>query len=246
MFALLCTACANPFGREYEYEEQMYLNVDGSADVIVDSSLPALVALRGLAIDPSPRARVDTLALRRLYESLGCTVRGVGQPWFRHGRRFVQVRLATADVRTLQRCGPLGWSSYAFTRSNGAIDFKQNVGPAAGGSPGEVNWTGAELIAFRLHLPSKIRFQNVRRLADNSTGDTERGNILTWEQRLTDRRAGVPVDIHVIMDPESILYRTLWLFAGSFVAAVIFLVALIAWTVRTGKNRTPGVVVPKS
>ena len=84
------------------------------------------------------------------------------------------------------------------------------------GDPGPVNWDGSELVAFKLHLPSKITFHNVRRLADNSPGEFERGNILTWEQRLADRRAGTPIDIQVHMERESILYRTLWLFGGSF------------------------------
>ena len=47
--ALLLAGCSLPFGREYEYEEQLYLDVDGSATVIVNASMPALVALRGLA-----------------------------------------------------------------------------------------------------------------------------------------------------------------------------------------------------
>ena len=73
-------------------------------------------------------------------------------------------------------------------------------------------------------------------MRDNSTGEAERGNILTWEQRLADRRAGTPIDVHVQMDPQSILYRTLWLFGGSFLAAMIFLGALIWWTVKKGRK----------
>jgi hypothetical protein len=55
----LTAACSNPLGPKYEYEEQLYLGVDGAATVVIDSSLPALVVLRGLAIDPQPRSRVD-------------------------------------------------------------------------------------------------------------------------------------------------------------------------------------------
>jgi hypothetical protein len=237
LLSCLVASCANPFGREYEYEEQLYLNVDGSAEVVVDSSVAALAALRGLPIDPSTHAPLDLLALRRLYESPGCRVQGVGQPWYRHGRRFVQIRVAVSDVRALAGCAPFSWSTYRLTRSDREIEYQQQIGGAAGGSPGDVHWTGAELVAFRLHLPSKVLFHNVRRLADGATGDPERGNILTWEQRLSDRRAGVPLDMQVRMDPQSILYRTLWLFGGSFVAAVIFLAALVAWIVRKGRRQ---------
>ena len=36
------------------------------------------------------------------------------------------------------------------------------------------------------------------------------------------------------MDRQSILYRTLWLFAGAFTAAVALIGALIWWTMRRG------------
>ena len=100
-----------------------------------------------------------------------------------------------------------------------------------------MSWTGREIVAFRIHAPSKVLFHNVRRLADNSTGQVERGNILTWEQRLADRQAGQPLDMQVTMTPQSILYRTLWLFAGSFLAAVVVLAALVWWTIRRGRAR---------
>jgi hypothetical protein len=236
LIALLC-ACGLTLGREYEYEEQVYLKIDGSAAVVINASIPALIVLRGLPLDGTPRSRFEPLALRKIFESLGCDVVRVGTPWYRHGRRFVQVRLETPDVSTLDRCGALGWSKYGFIPAKGQIDFSQTVGPAAGGDPGRVNWTGSELVAFRVHVPSKVLYHNVRRLRDNSTGETERGNILTWEQRLTDRRAGRPIEIRLTMDPQSILHRTLWLFGGSFLAAVLAMAGLIWWTVRKGRRR---------
>jgi hypothetical protein len=45
------------------------------------------------------------------------------------------------------------------------------------------------------------------------------------------------------MDSQSILHRTLWLFAGAFVAAVTVLALLIWFTVRKGAGEpapTPG------
>ena len=74
-------------------------------------------------------------------------------------------------------------------------------------------------------------------LDDGSNGAVERGNILTWEQRLADRRAGTPIDVEVRMEPESILNRTLWLFGGAFLAAVLVLMAAVALTVRKGRRR---------
>jgi len=144
----------------------------------------------------------------------------------------VQVRVRAADVRTLGRCQPLGWSTYGFTREPGDVKYHQSIGPPAAGPLAAVNWDGSEIIAFKLHLPSRIRFQDSRRLDRDESRPVDRGNIVTYEQRLTDRRAGKPIEINVSMDPKSILYLTLWLFAGAFGAAVIALVLVIWWIKR--------------
>ena len=228
-------ACGNPLGKQYEYEEQLYLTVKGSATVIVDASLPALVALRGAPFDLSPSARIDQGIVRRVFEAGGCRVVRVGQPWRRSGRRFVQVRIEADDVRTLNTCSVLSWSTYSFTRDEAGIHFEQKIGPPAGGQPGQVNWTGNEIIAFKLHAPSRILYHNVRRLEDGAPGTQDRGNILTWEQRLTDRRAGQPLTLDVRLEPQPILYRTLWLFGGSVLAAMVA-IALVIWlTMRRGR-----------
>src|SRR5215472_8825484 len=98
-------ACSNPLGQQYEYEEQIYLTVDGAATAIVDASIPALVVLRGARLDASPSARIDRDDVRRLFEANGCRVMSVGQPWRREGRRFIQVRIEADDVRALSQCG---------------------------------------------------------------------------------------------------------------------------------------------
>jgi hypothetical protein len=230
--------CSNPLGRQYEYEEQIYLSVNGSATVVVDSSIPALVALRGATFDPSMKTPVNREQVREWFESSGCPDVRVGQPWVRRGRRFVQVRMAVEDVRTLGSCGPLAWSRYQFERDEQSIHFLQDIGAASARDPGAVNWDGTELVGFKLHVPSRIVFHNVRRLEDGSPGDPDRGNILTWEQTLADRRAGTPLRLEVRMGSESILFRTLSLFAMAFAAAVAGL-ALVIWvTIRRARRRT--------
>ena len=223
-----------------EYEEQIYLRVDGSATVVIDASIPALVALRNLPLDPSRASRIDRDELRTLFASQGCVDPRVGQPWVRKGRRFVQVDLSVGDVRELTKCAPLAWSSYSFERSSTDIHFVQRMGAAANGAPGNVNWDGSELVGFKLHAPSRVLYHNVRRLEDNQPGQPDRGNILTWEQRLSDRQAGQPLVMDVRLAPESILYRTLWLFAGAFAAAVAVIGALIWAMVDRGRRAQRG------
>lgn len=233
----VCAACSSPLGKQYEYEEQVYLSVDGSATVVIDASVPALVALRRLPLDPTLRSGVDREQVRKLYATTGCGDVRVGQPWVRRGRRFVQIRLSTPDVNQLQQCRPLSWSTYRLSRDDQAVTYEQVVGVAADGDPGNVNWDGSELVAFKLHAPGRILFHNVKRLKDGANGQAERGNILTWEQRLADRREGRPLEISVRMDAQSILYRTLWLFAGAFSAALVVLSLLVWVTVRRAKKK---------
>jgi hypothetical protein len=236
----LSGACANPFGRQYEYEEQYYLDTNGAVTVVVDASVPALVALRGVTLDPAPTSRTDRAEIRRQAEAAGCTVLRVDEPWRRNGRRFVQVSIQADDVRELAKCGWLAWSTFSglVPETDAAFGpvahYRQEVGAAAGGNPGAVSWDGTEIVAVKLHLPSRIFFQNARRLEDGGIRDAERGNIVTWEQRLTDRMAGKPIEIDVKMSPQSILHTTLWLFAGAFVAAALAMMGVIWLLVKRG------------
>ena len=77
----------------------------------------------------------------------------------------------------------------------------------------------------------------MRRLDVDEPGEPGRGNILTWEQTLADRRAGKPIEMDVRMDATSILYTTLWLFGGAAFAAVGTLVFIVWLTVRRGRKR---------
>ncbi|HUR19190.1 MAG TPA: hypothetical protein VMZ90_00180 [Vicinamibacterales bacterium] len=240
--ATLCiSSCANPLARKYEYDEQTYLAIDGSATVVLSASVAALASMRGLPLDPSPQARISSDDVRRVFEAAGCQVQRAARPWRRDGRRFVQARLYLADVRKAASCGVLAWSSYGFEVSPEQIRYTQTVGAPAGPVPATpppgVGWNGGELVAFKLHLPSRVTFQNVRRLSDGEPGAVERGNILTWEQRLSDRLSGVPLAMEVKTESESILFRTVSLFAGAFAAAVIVLVLLIWFTIRRGRAR---------
>jgi hypothetical protein len=224
------------FGKIYEYDEDLYLSPDGSADLIVNASIASLVSLRGLDLPTDPAARLDPDRIRAAFQSSVAEVRRVSRPWRRKGRRFIQVRLHVPDVRKLSEVRPLAWSAYELFERDGQVVFRQTVGPSAHrpGTLQNVGWQGGELVAFRLHLPSRIVWHNARELDSNETSDIARGNILAWEQLLTDRLDGRPISIEVRMDRQSILYRTLWLFAGAFAAAVALIALLIWWAVRKG------------
>ncbi len=235
--------CSNPLARQYEYDEQTYLEVDGSATVVVSASVAALVALRGLPLDPSPDARIDTNDVRQVFEAAGCTVDRVSRPWRRAGRRFVQAQFSVEDITKAAGCGPLAWSTYSFQvgasdEGDARITYRQTVGAPTGTVPAGVGWNGSELVVFKLHLPSKVIFHNVRLLENpQEVGSVARGNILAWEQHLTTRLSGAPLAMEVITDAESILHQTMYLFAGAFAAAVIVLITIIWLVIRRGRVR---------
>jgi hypothetical protein len=210
--------------RQYEYDEDVYLLLDGSATVYVNTSLAALNALRGTSFATAPNAPLDRHALRAFFTTPVTSVTGQISASRRSNRRFVHVKLEVDDVRRLGEAAPFAWSTYEFKRDGDLYVYRQTIGSAAGKQVGDVGWNGREVVAFRLHLPSKIRDQNNGR-------PPERGNILVWQQSLNDRIRGVPLMLDASMDPESILYRTLWLFGATFGAVAVTFI-LIIWRVR--------------
>jgi nitroreductase len=148
----------------------------------------------------------------------------------RDGRRFVHVRLEVDDIQQLSRLAPFSWSTYEFRRRGELLEYKQAVGAAAAKAVQNMGWNGSEIVAFRMHIPSVIAFHN------SPSRRVQRGNILEWEQPLAERLKGVPVDVEVNMEPDSILYTTLLLFGATILlAAATF--GLVIWRVaRHGRD----------
>jgi len=211
--------------RQYEYEEEVYLSLDGTATVYVHSSLPALNALRGTAFPTTPNAPLDREAVRAFFSTPVTRVVGRIDASRRRNRRFVHVRVEVDDIRWLGEAAPFSWSAYDFRRDGDLYMFRQTVGTGAGKDVRDVGWSGDEVVAFRLHLPSRIRYHN-------SGGEIGRGNILVWEQPFVARLQGVRLTLDARMDPDSILYRTLWLFGWTFVAVAVAFALVIVWVVR--------------
>lgn len=215
--------------QKYEYEEEIYLRLDGSATVNVNASVASLVALRGVDLPTDPKARLDRDRVRALY-----TIPGAQPPRLtlsrRNGRRYVHVSVDVPDVRQLQRQRMFAWSTYRFDRESGSVVYRQRVGAPAADASERGGWTGGEMVVFKMHIPSEIPYHNA------PSRQTERGNILRWEQPLAARLNGEPLDVEVRMEPNSILYSTLLLFGLTVVAAAITFGVVIWWVVRRGRD----------
>ena len=209
--------------RYYEYDEDIYLSVDGSATIYLNASIPALVNLRGMDLDTRPNASLDRAKVRRLFSSGAARVTRVSR-WRRFGRQFVQVRMAVDDITKLGATVPFAWATYQIERRDGLVVYRQRLGESAGKPVGNVGWKGGELVAVRVHLPSRIRYHNA------GEGNLKRGNILVWEQPFAERQKGTPLEIEARIEETSILYSTLKLFAVSGLLALL-VIALIVWRV---------------
>ncbi len=231
MVAITAAGCGGDFFRQYEYEEEIYLALDGSATVYVNASVAALNALRGASFDTNPSANIPREALGAFYTTPVTRLARRASLSRRGGRRFAHVRLDVDRLDQLPTAAPFAWSSYALQQSGQLFTFTQHVGKSAGGAPSQ-EWVGDELVAFRLHLPSAVVYHNA------GPENLRRGNILVWEQPLAARLRGEPLAFEARFESQSILSRTLLLFAATGVL-VALMFALIIWRVmRSGKPRT--------
>ena len=224
---LLSTACGGIVSRKYEYEEEIFLALDGSASVYVNASVPALVALRGMNLPLDPAARLDRQVVREIYTSPVTEVANVTTSR-RDGRRYVHLRVNVADIRKLGDAAPFAWSQYRYQDKDGLFEYSQTVQDSAGKEVGNIGWEDNELVAIRVHLPSKVEFHS------SPARTIERGNIIVWEQPLAQRQKGTPLELTVRMQTESILFRTLTLFGMMMVAAALTFAAAI-WFVKSRK-----------
>lgn len=234
--ALVSLACENVITRKYEYEEEVFLALDGSATVYVNASVPALVALRGLTLPLDPNARLDRMVVRDLYNTPVSHVESVTTSR-KERRRYLHLRLAVPDIRRLSEAAPFAWSAYRYLEGDATFEFGQDMTAAAGRDVGNVGWNGDELIAVRVHLPSVVTSQNA------PSRKVERGNIVVWEQPLAERLKGTPLEIQASMEKESILVRTLALF-GAMAVLVAATFAGVIWFVKSRKTQDPGPKAP--
>jgi hypothetical protein len=229
LVTIASAACRSAFARKYEYDEDVFLALDGTATVYLNASVPALVALRGFDLDVEGRARLDRARVRALVETPVTHVRNVSTSR-RENRRYVHLRMEVDDIRRLGEAAPFAWSTYALGRQDDVLVYTQTVGRSAGREVGNVGWSGDELVAFRLHLPSRVPFHN------SPAREIERGNIIVWAQPLAERLKGTPVAIEVHLETQSILVRTLTLFAFTIVLAAATFALAIWWVKRSKKT----------
>jgi len=108
------SACgASGLVKYYEYDEDIYLSIDGSATIYLNASVPALVALRGMDLDVS-RRRTWTGEGPAPVHDRG-DPRDARQPLAAVRTQFLQIRMTVDDVTTLGSAAPFSWATYSWS-----------------------------------------------------------------------------------------------------------------------------------
>ena len=92
---------------------------------------------------------------------------------------------------------------------------------AAGKSAATSAGQGSEMVAFRLHLPSKVHVPQRGARQSAARQHPRRGSSRSASGARQTARAAIDVASMRRMDPQSILYRTLQLFGATFAAVAV-------------------------
>lgn len=205
----------------YEYEEEVFLGVDGSGRLRVSGSSEILEALYGA---PPGELR----SMRSQFEGDGFEIDSVRETE-RRGRSFVHVQGRFADWNQAcelpafrdRECS-LGVNDDGVLELRFALPSPQRTVP--GGVPSDA------ILAIRFHFPSTVRFHN-------SSAGIERGNIIGWKRTVSDHFRGEALVVHARFERRSVLATTA-VVIGAAVGIVLLSVTIALFLiVRRGRKQ---------
>jgi len=211
----------------YEYEHEIWLQVDGSGVVNVTGRPALWTAFKSLPLDESDPDAMKAAA-RKLFEESGLEVRRVTVTK-RRGHLYLFVSAAFKDVNRISYTRAFPDLRVGLRREDGRLmldgSWQRPIEALPGGGKDRDG-----LMAVRFHLPSRV--YGHRRAADG----VERGNILSWRQETAAALDGGRLEFGATMDERSILSSTVMLFAGAVVLAVVLLSIALWAVVRQGRK----------
>jgi hypothetical protein len=202
----------------YEYEEEVFLEADGSGRLRVSGSKEILQAVHGLD-------RADPSAIRSCFEGEGIEVSSIRETE-RDRRAFLHVEARFEDWNRL--C-----LSPIFHRRRCRLEIGEDEVALESSLPAPVRQAPGILpdaiLALRFHLPGTVRFHNVPERI-------ERGNILSWEISTRDYFRGEALVAEARFDRQTILRRTIWMLLAAVSAVLAAIVLSILLMVRRGRR----------
>jgi len=219
---LMLSACVR-----YEYEEEVFLKIDGSGEIYLNGSRELFAALRGVGGSPDPHF-VTAESLWRFYDSPTLEVISVRSSR-REGRQHFQLRARFDDLSRLSEHPAFAGRRFWLERKNDS-ELSLTVEIPGGEKVSGVRGLYREgEVAFRFHFPSPVRFHN-------SPGGVRRGNIVAWEQPLAEHLGGVPLTLAARFDQRTVLAAAVLLFGTAvlLVGAGVGLGLYLVW--RLGRR----------
>jgi hypothetical protein len=175
----------------YEYEEEVFLEIDGSGEIRMSGSKEAVAALHGI-----DQATIESA--KELFEGEGVQILSALET-MRERRKFVHVRARFSDWEKLCRLPAFRDRGCRLAKEPDALELELSLPSPRTAAPESLD--PQALLALRYHFPSSIRYHD-------SPGDVERGNILSWKRTVREHFAGRPLDLHVRFDRRTILAAT--------------------------------------
>jgi len=213
----------------YEYEEEVFLEVDGSGEIRMSGSTDVVAALQGLDEAGAESAKA-------LFEGEGVEILSAFETE-RERRKFVHVQARFSDWEKLCRIPAFRDRGCRLakgpTRQDG-LALELSLPSPRETAPESLD--PQAVLALRYHFPSTIRYHN-------SPSDIERGNILSWKRTLREHFAGRPLDLAVRFDRRTILAATTRVM-GVALGLVLASIATALWLmVRKGRRQLRAQVI---
>ena len=245
-------ALALPVCTSYEYEEEVFLEVDGSGRLRVSGSSEILQALHGPngpnGTTTSSNGRVDSTSVDRAGRAKVTSKGGRGlerarsrvgdddeleldsvRETEREGRKFVHVQGRFADWNEL--CAHPAFADRECrldVTDDDELELTLSLPRPEGDIPEAVPPDAT--LALRFHFPSTVLYHNSR-------GDIERGNIIGWERTASEHFDATNLVVEARFERRSVLSTTV-VILGTAVAVVLFSVALALFLmVRKGRRQ---------
>lgn len=211
---LSLTACT-----AYEYEEEIFLEMDGSGRFRISGSCEALGALL-------PLGEVSTDRVRSYFDEPHIELESVRKTE-RDGRNFIHVGGRFSDWNRL--CDHPAFSGRDCSLSEGPefLELESTIPrPKNTSYPSDAEAS----IAFRFHFPSTVRFHNSRY-------GIERGNIVRWQRTMNEHLRGDPLRIRVRFEKRSVLETTVLVLLTAAGLVAVAVTSVIVLMVRKGRRQ---------
>jgi hypothetical protein len=209
----------------YEYEHELWLRVDGSGSVRVTGRPELWTVFKGLGPREESTFAESACAV---FQASGLRVRRSAVTR-RKGRNYLLVEADFDDVNRIGGTPAFPDLRISLTRRGDRLLLDGHWTRPPRAPEGDAVETDGTM-AVRFHLPSRIYDH------ENAAAGVERGNIVAWRQDVAAALEGASIDFGAALDPRSILWSTVGLFAAAIVGALAILGASLALVVRRGRR----------